>query len=221
MRVKKSKNIHILEGEAVGVIVQQNKICGVRLRDKTNLLSECVVLTCGTFLSGLIHIGQKKIRACRMGESRAECLTESLVAHGFKSARLKTGTPPRLDKKTINWEKTSVVYGDRHPMPFSYRTKNFKPPSLPCHTVQTNLISKKIIEKNIEKSPMFSGDVLGVGPRYCPSIEDKVYNFPHHETHTLFLEPEWLNSDQIYLNRVSTSLPEAVQVEALRSIPGM
>ena len=221
VRVKKSKNIHILEGEAVGVIVQQNKICGVRLRDKTSLFSECVVLTCGTFLSGLIHIGQKKIRAGRMGESGAEGLTESLVAHGFKSARLKTGTPPRLDKKTINWEKTSVVYGDRHPMPFSYRTKNFKPPSLPCHTVQTNLISKKIIEKNIEKSPMFSGDVLGVGPRYCPSIEDKVFNFPHHETHTLFLEPEWLNSDQIYLNGFSTSLPEAVQVEALRSIPGM
>ena len=221
VRVKKSKNIHILEGEAVGVIVQQNKICGVRLRDKTSLFSECVILTCGTFLSGLIHIGQKKIRAGRMGESGAEGLTESLVAHGFKSARLKTGTPPRLDKKTINWEKTSVVYGDKHPMPFSYRTKNFKPPSLPCHTVQTNLISKKIIEKNIEKSPMFSGDVLGVGPRYCPSIEDKVYNFPHHETHTLFLEPEWLNSDQIYLNGFSTSLPEAVQVEALRSIPGM
>ena len=221
LRVKKSKNIDILVGEAVGIIVRKNKICGVRLRDKTNIFSECVVLTCGTFLSGLIHIGQKKIRAGRMGESGSEGLTESLVAHGFKSARLKTGTPPRLDKKTINWEKTNVVYGDRRPMPFSYRTKEFTPPSVPCHTVQTNLVSKKIIEKNIEKSPMFSGDVLGVGPRYCPSIEDKIFSFPHHETHTLFLEPEWLNSDQIYLNGFSTSLPEAVQVEALRSIPGM
>ena len=204
-QVKKSKNIHILEGEAVDVIVTKNKISGVRLRDKTSLFSECVVLTCGTFLSGLIHIGQKKIRAGRMGESGSEGLTESLVAHGFKSARLKTGTPPRLDKKTINWGKTNVIYGDKQPIPFSYRTKNFNPPSLSCHTIQTNLISKEIIEENIAESPMFSGDVLGVGPRYCPSIEDKVFNFPHHNTHTLFLEPEWFNSDQIYLNGFSTS----------------
>ena len=220
-RIKKSKNIHILEGEAVDVVVRKNKVSGVRLRDKTNLMAECVILTCGTFLSGLIHIGQKKIRAGRMGESGSEGLTESLVALGFKSARLKTGTPPRLDKKTINWEKTNVIYGDKNPMPFSYRTKSFSPPSLPCHTIQTNLISKEIIEENIAESPMFSGDVLGVGPRYCPSIEDKVFNFPHHNTHTLFLEPEWFNSDQIYLNGFSTSLPEAVQIKALRSIPGM
>ena len=221
LNIKKTKNIETLEGEAVDVLTKSGRVIGVTLRDKTRIYSNSVILTCGTFLSGLIHIGQKKIRAGRMGEAGAEGLTESLISLGFKSARLKTGTPPRLDKNTIDWEKTKVVYGDKRPLPFSYRTKNFSPPSVPCHTIQTNKRCKKIIEQNIRKSPMFSGDVVGVGPRYCPSVEDKIFNFPHHESHTLFLEPEWLNSDQIYLNGFSTSLPENVQVEALRSIPGM
>ena len=221
LNIKKTKNIETLEGEAVDVLTKSGRVIGVTLRDKTRIYSNSVILTCGTFLSGLIHIGQKKIRAGRMGEAGAEGLTESLISLGFKSARLKTGTPPRLDKNTIDWEKTKVVYGDKRPLPFSYRTKNFSPPSVPCHTIQTNKKCKKIIEQNIRQSPMFSGDVVGVGPRYCPSVEDKIFNFPHHESHTLFLEPEWLNSDQIYLNGFSTSLPEGVQVEALRSIPGM
>ena len=221
LNIKKTKNIETLEGEAGGVLTKSGRVIGVTLRDKTRIYSNSVILTCGTFLSGLIHIGQKKIRAGRMGEAGAEGLTESLISLGFKSARLKTGTPPRLDKNTIDWEKTKVVYGDKRPLPFSYRTKNFSPPSVPCHTIQTNKKCKKIIEQNIRQSPMFSGDVVGVGPRYCPSVEDKIFNFPHHESHTLFLEPEWLNSDQIYLNGFSTSLPENVQVEALRSIPGM
>ncbi len=221
LNIKKTKNIETLEGEAVDVLTKSGRVIGVTLRDKTRIYSNSVILTCGTFLSGLIHIGQKKIRAGRMGEAGAEGLTEALVSLGFKSARLKTGTPPRLDKNTIDWEKTKVVYGDKRPLPFSYRTKNFSPPSVPCHTIQTNKKCKKIIEQNIRQSPMFSGDVVGVGPRYCPSVEDKIFNFPHHESHTLFLEPEWLNSDQIYLNGFSTSLPENVQVEALRSIPGM
>ena len=221
LNIKKTKNIETLEGEAVDILTKSGRVIGVTLRDKTRIYSNSVILTCGTFLSGLIHIGQKKIRAGRMGEVGAEGLTESLISLGFKSARLKTGTPPRLDKNTIDWEKTKVVYGDKRPLPFSYRTKNFSPPSVPCHTIQTNKKCKKIIEQNIRQSPMFSGDVVGVGPRYCPSVEDKVFNFPHHESHTLFLEPEWLNSDQIYLNGFSTSLPENVQVEALRSIPGM
>ena len=221
LNIKKTKNIETLEGEAVDVLTKSGRVIGVTLRDKTRIYSNSVILTCGTFLSGLVHIGQKKIRAGRMGEAGAEGLTESLISLGFKSARLKTGTPPRLDKNTIDWEKTKVVYGDKRPLPFSYRTKNFSPPSVPCHTIQTNKKCKKIIEQNIRQSPMFSGDIVGIGPRYCPSVEDKIFNFPHHESHTLFLEPEWLNSDQIYLNGFSTSLPENVQVEALRSIPGM
>ena len=164
LNIKKTKNIETLEGEAVEVLTRGGRVIGVTLRDKTRIYSNSVILTCGTFLSGLIHIGQKKIRAGRMGEAGAEGLTESLISLGFKSARLKTGTPPRLDKNTIDWEKTKVVYGDKRPLPFSYRTKNFSPPSVPCHTIQTNKKCKKIIEKNIRQSPMFSGDIVGIAP---------------------------------------------------------
>ena len=216
-----NKNVTVFEGEVVDVKVKSGRIVGVVLRDKSVFKSRCVVLTCGTFLGGLIHIGQKKIRAGRMGESGAEGITGSLVSLGFKSSRLKTGTPPRLDKKTIDWKKTVVVYGDKEPLPFSYRTKHFDPPALPCHTIQTNTASKNIIENNMFESPMYSGDVGGVGPRYCPSIEDKISRFPHHDSHTLFLEPEWRTSDQIYLNGFSTSLPENIQLEALRTIPAL
>ena len=139
---------HTVEGEAVEVLTKSGQVIGVTLRDKTRIYSNSVILTCGTFLSGLVHIGQKKIRAGRMGEAGAEGLTESLVSLGFKSARLKTGTPPRLDKNTIDWEKTKVVYGDKRPLPFSYRTKNFSPPSVPCHTIQTNKKCKKTIKSS-------------------------------------------------------------------------
>ena len=216
-----NKNVAVFEGEVVDLKIKSDRVVGVVLRDKSAFESSCVVLTCGTFLGGLIHIGQKKIRAGRMGEGSAEGITESLVSFGFKTSRLKTGTPPRLDKKTIDWKKTTAVSGDKRPIPFSYRTKYFVPRALPCHSVQTNTASKNIIEKNMFESPMYSGDVGGVGPRYCPSIEDKISRFPHHESHTLFLEPEWCLSDQIYVNGFSTSLPENIQLEALRTIPAL
>ena len=154
-----------------------------------------------------------------MGESAADGITESLVKMGFKSGRLKTGTPPRINKNSIDWNNAKKVYGDEIAIPFSYRTKNFKPENHPCHSIYTTSELKKIIEDNLNLSPMFSGDVNGVGPRYCPSIEDKIFKFKHHEKHNLFLEPEWKNSDQIYLNGFSTSLPEKIQLKALRSIP--
>ncbi len=216
-----NKNVTVFEGEVVDLKIKSDRVVGVVLRDKISFESSCVVLTCGTFLGGLIHIGQKKIRAGRMGEGSAEGITESLVSFGFKTSRLKTGTPPRLDKKTIDWEKTTAVSGDKRPIPFSYRTKHFVTRALPCHSVQTNTASKNIIEKNMFESPMYSGDVGGVGPRYCPSIEDKISRFPHHNSHTLFLEPEWCLSDQIYVNGFSTSLPENIQLEALRTIPAL
>jgi NAD/FAD-utilizing enzyme apparently involved in cell division len=195
------------------------RVAGVVLRDGHSLSSSAVVVTCGTFLSGLIHIGQKKIRAGRMGESGAEGITESLVSLGFRTGRLKTGTPPRLDLSSINLDLCDIALGDNKPSPFSYRTKDFKPPNSPCHTTKTNGSCKSIIEENLIKSPMFSGDVSGVGPRYCPSIEDKISRFAHHDSHLLYLEPEWKNSDQIYLNGFSTSLPEPIQLKALREIP--
>ena len=220
-QVYKDKKISIVQGEVVSLLISNNTINGVCLRSGEKLSSNAVILTCGTFLNGLIHVGQRKIRAGRMGESGAEGITEFLASLGFVTGRLKTGTPPRLDRNTIDWGKTVVNQGDKNPLPFSYETKNFNPPNIPCHTITTGVSCKKIIEENLYLSPMFSGDVGGVGPRYCPSIEDKIHRFSHHESHTLFLEPEWENSDQIYLNGFSTSLPEHIQLAALRTIPGM
>ena len=219
--VLNNKNIDVLLGEAVELLVDNYAVSGISLRDGSSVFGKAVVLTCGTFLSGLIHVGERKIFAGRMGEEGSVGITESLGALGFKTGRLKTGTPPRLDKSSIDWNKTNVALGDDFPVPFSYQTRDFNPPNDPCHTLRTNKKTHDIIKENIGRSPMFSGDIAGVGPRYCPSIEDKVHRFSHHESHTLFLEPEWKNSDQIYLNGFSTSLPEDVQLNALRKIPGL
>ena len=141
-----------------------------------------------------------------MGENAAEGITESLLGYGFKTGRLKTGTPPRLDASTIHWDKMDLAPGDTNPIPFSYRTESFKPKNIPCHTVYTSTECKDIIKKNMHKSPMFTGDVSGVGPRYCPSIEDKIHRFSHHDQHMLYLEPEWTHYNQIYVNGISKSL---------------
>ena len=215
------RNINVIVGEVVQLIVENYSVSGVELRDGTILRSKTVVLTCGTFLSGLIHVGERKILAGRMGEERSDGITESLRSLGFNTGRLKTGTPPRLDKHSINWQKTSITKGDDFPTPFSYQTREFNPPNDPCHTIRTNKSVHELIQKNIHRSPMFSGDIAGTGPRYCPSIEDKIHRFAHHDSHTLFLEPEWKNSDQIYLNGFSTSLPEEIQLSALKKIPGL
>ena len=214
------KNIRIVEGEVVSLKIKNYAVSGVVFRSGGGLDCGAVVLTCGTFLNGLIHIGQKKIRAGRMGEGGAEGITSFLRSLGFSSGRLKTGTPPRLDKQSIAWDELQPSFGDESPLPFSYQTKIFSPPNVPCHIARTGLPCKEIIASNLKLSPMFSGDVGGVGPRYCPSIEDKIFRFSHQDCHSLFLEPEWLNSDQIYLNGFSTSLPEHVQLQALRTVPG-
>jgi len=219
--IKNAKHLTVLKGEVVNININNNKITGVTLRNKSKIKCSATILTCGTFLNGLLHIGQKKIKAGRMGENAAEGITESLLGYGFKTGRLKTGTPPRLDASTIHWDKMDLAPGDTNPIPFSYRTKSFKPKNIPCHTVYTSIECKDIIKKNMHKSPMFTGDVSGVGPRYCPSIEDKIHRFSHHDQHMLYLEPEWTNSNQIYVNGFSTSLPEYVQLKALRSIEGL
>ena len=220
-QINNAKHVSLLKGEVVDIKIVNNKIEGVILRDGDIIKCSAAILTCGTFLNGLLHIGQKKIKAGRMGENPAEGITESLLNYGFKTGRLKTGTPPRLDSSSINWNNMDLAPGDENAIPFSYRTEHFNPKNIPCHTVYTSSECKKIIEENMHKSPMFSGDVFGVGPRYCPSIEDKVHRFSHHEKHMLYLEPEWTNSNQIYVNGFSTSLPEHVQLKALRSINGL
>ncbi|NQV36824.1 MAG: tRNA uridine-5-carboxymethylaminomethyl(34) synthesis enzyme MnmG [Candidatus Marinimicrobia bacterium] len=214
-------NLTIIQGECVDIATEDDRVSGILLRDGSFVSCKSVVLTCGTFLNGLIHIGDRKIRAGRMGEPSSDGITEALVERGFKAGRLKTGTPPRLVKDSINWEKTKMALGDESPAPFSYRTKGFSPINEPCHQTKTSTACHDIILSNIQMSPMYSGDVFGTGPRYCPSIEDKVHRFSHHDSHTLFLEPEWLGSDQIYINGFSTSLPESVQIRALRETPGL
>ena len=214
-----SKNIIIIEGEVVSIGIVKNKITGVNLRDGTKILSRSVIVTCGTFLSGIIHIGDRKAPAGRMGEVRSEGITENLVSFGFRTMRLKTGTPPRALKSSIRWSKTTEEFGDKNPAPFSHFTEKFNPINEPCYTVRTNQSSHNVIEDNLDRSPMYSGEILATGPRYCPSIEDKIVRFSKQDSHLLFLEPEWFQSDQIYINGYSTSLPEEVQLESLRKIP--
>ncbi len=213
------KNISFIKGEAVSLIVGGGVAKGVVLRSGESVHSKTVIVTCGTFLSGVIHVGDRKILAGRMGESSSVGLTEFLTSIGFKTMRLKTGTPPRALKSSIDWNKVVEDFGDEKPTPFSLFTSNFSPKNEPCHTVRTNESAHRIIDKNAKYSPMYSGEIKGVGPRYCPSIEDKIKRFADQQSHLLFLEPEWFNSDQIYINGFSTSLPEEVQIESLRQIP--
>jgi len=213
------KGLFFVEGEVISLQIKNNAVCGVRLRGGTTISATSVILTCGTFLSGLIHIGNRKISAGRMGEAPSTGITESLASLGFQTMRLKTGTPPRVLKNSIDWTKTKTEFGDQHPVPFSLFTKNFQPKNEPCHTVRTNKHLHEIIRQNLNRSPMYSGEIKAAGPRYCPSIEDKIDRFSGQESHLLFLEPEWFLSDQIYINGFSTSLPEEVQLCSLQKIP--
>ena len=210
----------LVEGEVVSINTEKNKVVGVLLRGGYEINTRALIITCGTFLSGTIHIGDRKIPAGRMGETRSEGITESLIALGFKTMRLKTGTPPRVLRSSINWARLKEEYGDENPVPFSHFTKNFKPPNVACHTIRTNDRCHSEINKNLHRSPMYSGEIKAVGPRYCPSIEDKVRRFSNQPSHLLFLEPEWRDSDQIYINGFSTSLPESVQQRSLKLLPG-
>ena len=220
--INKNLSISIIEDEVVGFDTKNQKICSVILKKGGVISAGVLIITAGTFLNGKIHIGERAFSAGRMGESAAFGLTESLQEHGFKIGRLKTGTPPRLDAKSINWEKTRAVSGDKSTVPFSLFTKRpFSPQEEPCFLIKTNSSVHRVINNNISKSPMFSGKIKGVGPRYCPSIEDKIYRFSNNPEHLLFLEPEWKNSNQIYLNGFSTSLPQEVQYQALKKIPAL
>ena len=204
--------LDVLEGEVVSLKVKNNTICGVVLKDKSLIPCSAAVLTCGTFLNGLIHIGKKQINAGRYGEKRAKGITENLNSFGLLSGRLKTGTPPRVQKNSINWDVGDADYGDKNPSPLSYRTKNFKPKDEPCFSFRTNNKTHDMILDNLSSSAMYSGKDMATGPRYCPSIEDKVYKFSSNPSHLLQLEPEWTKSKQIYVNGFSTSLSESFQL---------
>ncbi|HVI11096.1 MAG TPA: tRNA uridine-5-carboxymethylaminomethyl(34) synthesis enzyme MnmG [Candidatus Binatia bacterium] len=201
----------------------QNRVLGVKLRDGRTVGAQAVVITTGTFLNGLIHCGEQQYPAGRSGEPNAVLLGEALKELGLRGCRLKTGTPPRLDGRTIDWSRFAVQPGDEDPTPFSFRTKRVAhhDSQVPCYIAWTTPETHRIIRDNVHRSPMYSGQIQSIGPRYCPSIEDKIVKFPDKETHQLYLEPEGLNTHEIYVNGMSTSLPVEVQLEILKSIPGL
>ena len=217
----KEQGLDVLEGEVVSLNIKKDSVCGVFLKDGSEVVCSAAVLTCGTFLNGLIHIGSEQINAGRYGEKRAEGVTENLNSLGLKNGRLKTGTPPRIKRSSVNWKKGEAGYGDEKPSPLSYRTKNFSPKDEPCFSFRTNKNTHKIILDNLSSSAMYSGEKMATGPRYCPSIEDKVYKFNQNPSHVLQLEPEWTMSEQIYVNGFSTSLEEKIQLKSLKTVSGL
>jgi tRNA uridine 5-carboxymethylaminomethyl modification enzyme len=222
--VSNTKNLEIVEDSVVEAFEENKKIVGVKTAKGEEIKCKALVVCSGTFLNGLMYTGFNATKGGRFGEPPAVGLTESLVKMGFVSGRLKTGTPPRLLKSSINWDILEEQPGDENPEPFSMRTPKDEFPYLPqlsCHITYTSPEVHKILEKGFDRSPLFTGLISGVGPRYCPSIEDKVVRFADKERHQLFLEPEGLDSDLIYLNGFSSSLPVEIQYEALRKIKGL
>ena len=201
----------------------RSRVLGIRLRDGRTVGAQAVVITTGTFLNGLIHCGEQQYPAGRSGEPNAVLLGEALKKLGLRGCRLKTGTPPRLDGRTIDWSRFAVQPGDDDPTAFSFRTKRVAhhDSQVPCYIAWTTAETHRIIRENVHRSPMYSGQIQSIGPRYCPSIEDKIVKFPDKEMHQLFLEPEGLNTHEIYVNGMSTSLPVEVQLAMLKSIPGL
>jgi tRNA uridine 5-carboxymethylaminomethyl modification enzyme len=208
-------------GEQGPVTGALRRVLGVRLRDGRQLLAGATVVTTGTFLNGLIHCGEEQYPAGRSGEPASVLLGEALRALGLRTCRLKTGTPPRLDGRTIRWEAFEAQPGDAEPTPFSFRTKRIVQPQIQCHIAFTTPETLRIIRENVHRSAMYSGRIEGIGPRYCPSIEDKIVKFPDKTQHQFFLEPEGLNTHEVYVNGMSTSLPMEVQWRIVRSIPGL
>jgi tRNA uridine 5-carboxymethylaminomethyl modification enzyme len=200
---------------------KHRRVLGLKLRDGRRLLAGATIITTGTFLNGLIHCGEERYPAGRSGEPASVLLGEALRALGLRTCRLKTGTPPRLDGRTIRWEAFEEQPGDVDPTPFSFRTKKIVQPQVSCHIAFTTPETLRIIRENVHRSAMYSGQIEGIGPRYCPSIEDKIVKFPDKTQHQFFLEPEGLNTHEVYINGMSTSLPMEVQAQIVHSIPGL
>jgi len=231
-------NLHIKQAEAVDLVIApeaelagsaefaelekpRRRVLGLKLRDGRQLLAGATIITTGTFLNGLIHCGEERYPAGRSGEPASVLLGEALRRLGLRTTRLKTGTPPRLDGRTIRWEAFEEQPGDADPTPFSFRTKKIVQPQISCHIAYTTPETLQIIRDNVGRSAMYSGAIEGIGPRYCPSIEDKIVKFPEKTQHQFFLEPEGLNTHEVYVNGMSTSLPMEVQFQIVRSISGL
>lgn len=220
--VREQKNLTLLEALVVDLLVEKEAVVGVIDEKGERYAARAVILTTGTFLNGLMHIGETKIVGGRTGERAALGLSDRLRDLGFTIGRLKTGTNPRVKKASIDFTRTQPQAGDEIPVPFSFSTKHFPLQlQVPCHVTATNSETHRVIRANLDRSPLFSGEIQGIGPRYCPSIEDKVVKFPDRDHHQVFLEPEGLTTDEYYLNGLSTSLPLDVQEAYLHTIPGL
>ncbi|EQB62663.1 MAG: tRNA uridine 5-carboxymethylaminomethyl modification enzyme GidA [candidate division Zixibacteria bacterium RBG-1] len=227
--LEKQKNLSLAFGNVVEILTEGSsassttglKAIGVKLDDGREFYGNAIVINAGTFLNGLVHIGNKNFRAGRAGEAPSVGLTDNLIKLGFQTVRLKTGTPPRLDGRSIDYSKTEISPGDEDVKSFSLRTETQNTKNIPCWLTHTSTKTHEIILANLQKSPLYSGRIVGIGPRYCPSIEDKVVRFKDKPRHQIFLEPDGENTYVVYINGFSTSLPEEVQLSALRTIPGL
>jgi tRNA uridine 5-carboxymethylaminomethyl modification enzyme len=219
--ISQMPNLQVFEAEADDLIIASNRVCGIKFADGREISCGAVVLTTGTFLRGLIHIGEKQIPAGRVGEAPALGLSRTLESVGFTLGRLKTGTPPRLDGRSIDWSALEMQPGDNPPESFSILTMRIDNPQIQCAITRTVAATHDIIRANVHRSPMYSGQIASRGPRYCPSIEDKIVKFGERDGHQIFLEPEGLDDHTVYPNGISTSLPEDVQHALVATIPGL
>ena len=219
--IRDTANLIVIEAEADELLVANGRVTGIRLNDGRDAVAGAAVVTTGTFLRGLIHLGERNWPAGRVGEAPAMGLSASFERLGFALGRLKTGTPPRLDGETIDWSAVEMQPGDDPPEPFSTMTDRITTPQIQCGITRTTATTHEVIRANVHRSPMYSGQIKSTGPRYCPSIEDKIVRFGDRDGHQIFLEPEGLDDSTVYPNGISTSLPEEVQRAILASIPGL
>ena len=219
--LKREKGINWIRGRVDSVLVTNSKINGVSLATGACYYCKALVVTTGTFLNGVIHIGPEQHAAGRVGEPPARALAESLKALNFRWGRLKTGTPPRVHRSSIDFTQLSIERGDQDPVPFSFMTNSLKGNQIDCYLAHTNERVHSLVRQNLNKSPLFNGQIQGIGPRYCPSLEDKIVRFPEKDRHQIFLEPEGIDVDEVYINGFSMSLPREVQAAIVRSMPGL
>jgi len=214
-------NLRIKQAEVASLRLEPGRVIGVNLRDGRSVAAQRVVITTGTFLNGLAHVGEQKYSCGRNGEAPSELLGEQLRTLGLQWTRLKTGTPPRLDGRSIDWSRFEAQPGDTEPTPFSFLTGRIDRPQVQCHIGYTTAETHRILKEAIPRSPLYSGQIEGIGPRYCPSIEDKIVKFPDKTRHQIFLEPEGLDTNEVYVNGMSTSMPIDIQSAVVASVPGL